>query len=526
MLGVLRKSIALLILLLGSQFVFAQELGEFKDKGFLVNVDLERSTLMQGNNLGFQLDELMEPILTNDTLLLRYFRELKPKVLRFPEGHLANYFLPSDTGLGFDFGKLNIKDSTINVNLSLYSRFQDDFQILNRLGQFIATDSVQLIFVANVVDGDTTELLQSLKLLEAHGVDVVGVELGFELYRKEYRHKLKLSEYLEKAERMTQVVKAFNQEIEVAVCGAPLRKYLHQSSHGLGDLKRWNDKLAKKDFYDAVSLGIEHDFKKCFKKWDIERNFPCVVDEMIDFNKDELKEYLLDFEENFGRRKYIWINSFGFSGISRVLDNTYLESHFVHDFIKGVAEYNMNDSGLVNYYFYEKCYSRNTISSLFTRKALIEKEVVNSQEVYKRAAYYPLSFYSGIHNQIVFKLNATGASNIPVLLKTKQVSFIGFYAPETKTAHFYVANKTNAPLRLDMINFRGKLKYRSRKGRIDVTILTAQEFWSSMGVSRLTNDDNIYDRSEFYLQERDYTQPKNFVIPSKSLYYIEVLIRR
>jgi hypothetical protein len=521
-----RNSLILIVLGILFQPAKAQELGEFRDKGFRVDVDLERSVLMRGNHLGFQLDELVYPILENDTQLLGHFRDLRPQLMRFPSGHLANFLLPSDTGLGFSLSALDLKDSVIRKDLSRFTNLQDEHRILNRLSQFIARDSLQLIFVANIYTGDTSDLRRQLELLRSLGVDVLGVELGFEIYRKTYHHKLKLKDYLEKARSFTEVIKSIDEEIQVAVCASPMKKYLLEDGHPLGELGRWNDKIAKEDFYDAVSLVVKQDFRKCFKKGNLERNVACSLDELIEFAYEELGEYMTDFEEIFEKRKFVWISSFGFTGSAELFDNTFMESQFVYDFIKNVAEYNMGDSGLVNYCFYDKTYSPETVSSLFTRKSLVEKEVRNKQEVYRRAAYYPLQFLSGVHNQIVFKLNATGASNIPVLLKTKQVNFIGFYAPETKTAHFYVANKTNLPLRLDMINFKGKLKYRRSKGKIDVQILTASEFQSSMGVSRFTNEENIYENSEFYLQTRDVTQPKNFVVPSKSIYYIAIVIKR
>ena len=81
-----------IVLLVMFPFVASSQKEEvYKDKGIIVNVDLERSSLLRGNNLGFQLEGFIPLIVANDTAHLMLFKELSPRIVRFPSGVYSNY---------------------------------------------------------------------------------------------------------------------------------------------------------------------------------------------------------------------------------------------------------------------------------------------------------------------------------------------------------------------------------------------------------------------------------------------------
>ncbi len=500
--------------------VFAASAGhaqdeEFKDKGIIVNVDLERSSLLQGNRLGLQLDGFTSIILDNDSAMLTYLSELETSLMRFPSGHAANY-------VGYAQGRFSLSDSS--KQFSSLTPMLDVTGRWETICRYLGEQDIQLVYVANVLTGDTSDLKRVLLTCAKYDVDVVGVELGYELYDKRYKHQIKkVDSYVDKVRPFISMLRPYDEDIKISLVAMPVKKYTGLHKHS-GDHKKWNEKVAAVTGVDAFSMEYVVDLPQCFKKENLERNFDCAMDELVKFAYETTPDHFTELAKTFDRRE-LWLSSISIGPKTKTIDNTFFEANLIYDLVKGIIEYNIEDSGRVAQYFYGKSYSDTSVTTLFSKKTLIEREYRVSEDIYRRAAFYPIKFLSGIHNQIAFKLNAAGAHNIPGLLRSKQVTFIGYYAPETKTGHFFFVNKTENPLRLDQINFKGKLKYRRSKGKIEIFNITATRFHSGVGITRFTDENNIYENSEFYLSKGRKIQPKDFIVPSQSIYYIKILIR-
>ena len=513
-----------LFLLISVPFqVLAQEEDKVKDKGLLVNIDLAKSAALEANVLGLSLDHFLLPIQEKDTLLLRYFDKLEPAIMRFPSSHLANYLLPGEA-LNLTILEA-IKDSVIRSELIQYEEsYKSCKNPFETAFEFMSARNIKLQLVANLFTGDTNEFKAILEFVKSSGVELSGVEMGYGLYHKNYRSQFKKPEvYIQRANAFKKILdKNFNQ-VPVGLCISPLKKFnLNVKSDP--ENSKWNTKVSNVDFADAWALQLHFDLGKCSKKSGIERQFACALERLIDYQLKDLPEYFLELKKQFSKK--IWLSSFGLSLGSGKIQNSFLEANIVYDFGRACIEQNLRDSFLIERFFYNKTWHPINYEGLFSRKALLEKEVDNRAKVYERAAFYPLFFLKNIMNKDVEKLIGTGASNIPALIKTGKVSFSGFYEEQKLTAYFYLMNKSDIPIKLDAIYFKGKLRFRGSTGRVETYSLSSGDWYSSIGLNSWVKEADIYDNSElFMVYDRDKIQPRDFVILPKSIYYIKVKMK-
>lgn len=523
--GVLRTSY-LCISLIFSVGLFAQEEEKIKDKGLVVNIDLAQSEPYLGNQLGFPIDYLCKAISENDTALLRVFEELKPKLCRFPSGHAANFYNPVNQESSLTKEQVKaIKDTSIRFEINTFQALvKQDEELFDKVLSYLAEKKIALHYVANIYSADSTDFKAMLDKIEQSGVRLLGIELGYSLYHKMYRSGIKRAEqYLERAKAYTKIVKQRLPDVPVGLCISPIKKY-HLNLQFDPENQKWNSRLSEAQFADAWFLPMLYSPSKCLKKNDIDRICDCVTDELIEYHLKRFTSYAEELKKVFG--KEIWISSFGLEMAAALLHNNYLESAILFDFQKSFFEHNLQDSFRMTRYFVNKGYHPVAYKSLFSRKVLLEKEVDNKLEIYKRAAYYPLYFLADISNTESFKLIGSGASNIPNLIKTGRFSFSAFYTPDKLTAHFYLSNKSDIPVRLDAIYFKGKLRYRGSTGKIETHKLTASNWYSSVGVNAWVKESELYDNSElFMVYEQGRVQPRDLIIPPKSLYYIRIRMK-
>ena len=505
--------------------VKSQEDDKFKDKGLVVNIDLDKADPLKANALVYPIDQLIKPILEKDTMLLRFMDELEPGVFRFPPAHVANFFNPNTSLLELSEESLrSIKDSSISNELLRYQKLYKKENILDEVLDFVRSRNASLLYVANLYTGDTTDLKLVLKKVKNSGLSLSGIEMGYRLYQKPYRDVFKKADsYLSKAESFHAIINQQLEDVPVALCLSPLKKFQRDPSDDAENSK-WNSKLSEASFHDAWSISLSYDVGKCYKKDDVDRIYDCVFDGFLDYVNKDVPEYFVKLQENY--RKELWVNSFGLSHQAEMLQNSFLEANVVFDLAKAMIDQNLRDTFMITRYGINKSYHSSAYRSLFSRKLLIEKEVDNRAKIYKRAAYFPLYFLKGISNKKSEKLIGSGASNIPNLIKTGKFSFTGFYNPDKITAHFYMVNKTDIPLRLDAIYFKGRLRYRGSTGKVETFKYTAGEWYSSYGVNSWVKESELYDNSELYMvYDGDKVQPRDFIIPPKSIYYIRIRVK-
>ncbi len=520
------SALGLLFFLVLSGILSAQDDDKFKDKGLVINIDLDKSERLYGNNFGFPIDHVVKPILESDTALLSIFDQLEPSLMRFPAGPLANFMTFSEEGLRIDPSYRDIiRDSVelkrMEVLSNIYAAYDSLF---TGLLAYLAEKHINLQFVANLYSADTSSFRNAIKLIKENQVNLVGVEMGYGLYQKAYKDKFeKPEDYVEKASAYDLILSEYFDDAPVGLCISPLKKYLKDPFDQ--ENSKWNSRLSNSSFNEAWVLPLSYEIgKKCEKKGDIDRIYDCVVDEFIDYMNKDLPEYYLELKELFGRE--VWVSQFGLGDHSEIVQNSFLEANISFDIARTFIEQNLRDTFRITRYFSSKTYDTVAYRSLFSRKELIEKEVDNGEMVYRRAAYYPIYFLQGISNQYTDKLIASGASNIPNLIKSGKVSFSGFYSPEKLTANFYMTNKSDIPLKLDAIYFKGRVRYRGSTGKVELFKYSAGEWYNSIGVNAWIEESKLYDNSELELFYSDNkAQPRNFIVPPKSIYYIRIKVK-
>ena len=126
-----------------------------------------------------------------------------------------------------------------------------------------------IIYDANIISSTPQEILNIIKLLLEHDLNLLGVELGGELSNRSYSHFMNIEKYISLSKLYAKAIREEFKELPIAVVAAP-------NNRGSKKLEDWNNKLAKEDFYDAI---IIHPYAKVVKGKDVAGRMLTVIPE-------------------------------------------------------------------------------------------------------------------------------------------------------------------------------------------------------------------------------------------------------
>ncbi|HJM16784.1 MAG TPA: hypothetical protein QF851_04955, partial [Flavobacteriales bacterium] len=211
------------------------------------------------NLFGFNTSNTFTYCDVNDTSFTHKVQKIKPNVLRFPGGTESNFYHYDGKAYGFNLSEIsdwNVPKFTKRYNGLIKEQkkrnhnhnYIDDFILLAK------QNNSKVILVANIISSDEDDIINMIKRFKSENIEILGVELGSELSNRAYKKYIKsVDDYIQLAEKYSNIIKNKYPEIKVGVVAAPIKDKMPSR------LLNWNQKLSKETFYDAI---IHHSYLK------------------------------------------------------------------------------------------------------------------------------------------------------------------------------------------------------------------------------------------------------------------------
>ncbi len=263
---------------------------------------------------------------------------LDPKLLCFPGGfgnfyHLngAGYGVNPEEVAGYNKGvKAKLARS---LNAISRKKGHDENYIYDFIKLAKKTQS-KVIFNINILNEPVEDYLKVIDIFKEHDLDVIAVELGGELYTREYKDVIDGELYLQLAKSCAKNIRENYPDILIGVVAAPVNTL---DRHNI-----WNKKLSEENFYDAIIVhsyakvikGRAQDGKMVFEEQESENKkelFEIYRDRAIIYLQDKYPKEILEYNEAFNNDP-VWITEWNFQ-MSKTTGNTMLQALFVPSYL-------------------------------------------------------------------------------------------------------------------------------------------------------------------------------------------------
>ncbi|MBI1911524.1 MAG: hypothetical protein HYS21_05945 [Deltaproteobacteria bacterium] len=403
-------------IILALLLLFSPEYGIAAETNVDITIDMDSAKKVNPDLFGFQMAEFRNCDIS-DTAFRQYVTTLKPKVLRFPFGSWANFYHPDGMGYGFRDEELKrIEGTGTYATLERFNKFYKEKPAdRNYINQFIElsklTDSKVLV-IANIATGTEEELLSMIRQMKQSGVNVVGVELGNELYLDSYANLVRnVDDYISKAERFASAVRKSYPDLKIAVTAAPARfdrkiGFLRASSYD-----NWNNSLAKKKFYDAYVVHSYKSVSNCEKESTLEGTFSCASGELMNYSNKDLQKVIDYYYCIFGKEKSVWLTEWNIE-LPIKFGNTDLQALYSADFLLSQTRIDATSMGNIEYSLFhdlcDKWYAFSVVNTKFSGEEAIDP----GSNYIRRCSYFPFQFMKDAFADNVVRLT-TSKSGIP-----------------------------------------------------------------------------------------------------------------
>jgi hypothetical protein len=327
--------------------------------------------------------------------------EINPSVIRFPGGTGANYYHYYGRGYGF------ISSEVIG------SKFEslvgsDQWIPENHIVKFadlaLQTGS-KVIYVANLfthfkqngaalIDPNNAayryslkENLDAISYLENRGLEVVGVELGNELYAF-----VEVNNTSGNRTKYLNLARVYADSIKARFPGMPVGVPI-QPVGGVVDLNLnpWNKAMKFADFADAY---IIHEYEKkvrnsCTNTADKEIYFDCAKQKLDEFLDLQLEVVLENYWTFYGRSKKFWLTEWNMLEPQYVA-NTYLHTYFLTKYWNNLIQLDKKYPGDISI---SNCHNLVSGGYLYPAVGMIQPNessslIISQPKFVQRAAYY------------------------------------------------------------------------------------------------------------------------------------------
>ena len=353
---------------------------------FLLNSYFTLAQNNKENILGMNTNTVFIFFDINDTTFLNRVKKINPKVLRFPGGY-GNFYHIEGSGYGF---KLNEADRSNNGNLP--KRIRGLNRIIsqqkvtgNYIDEFIQLTqelNAKVIIDANIITAPSTEIIQIIQKLKENNINILGIELGNELYNTSFSNIIEGEKYVKIAKQFSEDIKSKFPNLKIGVIAAPLNRKLRRHSI-------WNDLLIKEDFYDAIIIhsyakvikGIDEAgqmIKEVSESVDKKRTFEIYRDRILKFLKISYGNEIAAYNSLFNN-KPIWLTEWNLQ-MSRTTGNTMFQSLFVSSFLLELASNKQLKN--INLSIYHNLAGRDVSGSIF---------MMDNKKMITHSTYFPFT---------------------------------------------------------------------------------------------------------------------------------------
>ncbi len=304
----------------------------------ICNLNLSAQQSINPQIFGFRMSTSFIFFDIKDSSFTNKVINLKPQVLCFPGG-FGNFYHLQGVGYGFDpdeILKYN-KGGKANIGKSLNAISKRKGHAENYIHDFISIvkqTNASVIFNVNILNEPIADYLKVLEIFKANNINVVAVELGGELYTREYKDIIDGKAYIQLAKSCAYNIRKHYPEILIGVVAAPVNTFRR---HNL-----WNSKLALETFYDAI---IVHSYAKVTKgeavdgkmisekqeSTDRDFSFSLYKKRAIKYFSDDYPKEIMEYSIAFND-KPIWITEWNLQ-MSKITANTMLQALFVSSYL-------------------------------------------------------------------------------------------------------------------------------------------------------------------------------------------------
>lgn len=290
------------------------------------------------NLFGFRMSTSFVFFEVEDSLFTNKVIDVNPKLLCFPGG-FGNFYHLKGKGYGFDVEEVSMynKGGKTEIGKSLNWVSKKKGHTKNYIYDFISlvnqTQS-KVIFNVNILNEPVEDYLKVLEMFEENNIEVVAVELGGELYTREYKDVIDGELYIKLARACANNIKKQYPDILIGVVAAPVNTLRR---HNL-----WNEKLALEKFYDAI---IVHSYAKVTKgnavdgrmvseekeSGDKKITFDIYKQRAINYFKHDYPAKILEYGIAF-ENKPVWITEWNLQ-MSKTTGNTMLQALFTASYL-------------------------------------------------------------------------------------------------------------------------------------------------------------------------------------------------
>lgn len=423
--------------------------------------------------------------------ILDLSKQLSPRVIRFPGGTLANYFHPKGIGYG-------LKEGEVKGQGVMYKELQKQSEIsTNALDDYIEyskTVKHKCLFVANIITGTPEDVIYAINKIKAAGTEVIGVELGNELYFNEYRALFpNVQTYINKAKIFAGPIRKAFPELKIGVIAAKLAGEAGGTVGTGAFADEWNTGLGKESFYDAfiVHTYVKDDNCAELATSDLQKGFECEY-ELLSPVFYQLSSKLFDpFKKYYGNKK-MWFTEWNVK-TPKTVRNTFIHAAFVTEALMDMNDFNQkNNNALENSAFHSYISSARGYGTMV--ETLPNKPNLSGNKLTSTtSSFYAFRFFGEI-------LNGGGKNVSQTMTRSATLdsrSFNGrlFYNPSTKKLYLWFVNRSGGPVKIESM---GNIVYSSA----NIKYLKADKLYSHTGI---TGIDNIDTNELMRLENKPFT---------------------
>ncbi len=211
---------------------------------------------------GFSVDNLYSEISNPyDTNFVKAVKGLSPQVFRWPGGNVSNYVHALENGYGYMKSQVQGADVRVALKMERQGLFEMqthvDHPYIQDFVQLVRSCGAKVLVVANVVTGTPEECVEQLNYFKESGVDVIGVEVGSDLFQQNIRTVYRFpGSYMIKASLFVTAIRKSFPGLKVGACVAPYNKTgdVPMNSGEFSFFKSWNDAIVRNNIFDAISI--------------------------------------------------------------------------------------------------------------------------------------------------------------------------------------------------------------------------------------------------------------------------------
>ncbi len=447
------------------------------------HLDLRQTFETNKNIIGFNTAFAFKDKLESHPEVVKLTKELKPTVLRFPGGTVASYYHPEGTGYGFKYNEA----IELKAMAMLYGWQKKESE--NYIQNFIRAcknshEEVKVLAVANLLYGTPEETVKMIKQLKAAGLEVVGVELGNELYFRAYRkHIPDVHDYIKRCKAFSEEIKKFWPELPLAAVAGNVIEWRNPEGTPNNNFIQWNTELAKQDFYDAIVahiyFGKEGGENQCTKldKNDIPKIYNCYKNLLSPIKYRQLYKKMDLYQGFFGEDVKIWFTEWNVGKPQKHITNSILHGQFISEVLLSMIELNITNNNAFEFSLLHNYISQGPVMGVIYKNRKKMFNFNDNEEITASTPYYAMRFIGKFleDNYRFVKSNLSYPNN----LDESDIVTMTFVNTKTNAFYTYFINKTSNSFLLNMVN--------QEVEHVAATEITGNSLYASAGLGAISN---------------------------------------